>query len=102
MLTNCIQNYDHNQNYVNANHAHNQIHARSQNNVAGKKLEVLCDQREHIRSPELARACAYQVLVKIGFTHWVRYFQLLFLAPMRRRKKRSILKFSNFQTPGVI
>ena len=98
MLTNCIQNYDHNQNYVNANHAHNQIHARSQNNVAGKKLEVLCDQREHIRSPELA----YQVLVKIGFTHRVRYFQLLFLAPMRRRKKRSILKFSNFQTPGVI
>ena len=45
MLTECIQNYDHdhNQNYINANHAHDQNHERSQNNVAlaAKKLRVL-------------------------------------------------------------
>ena len=45
MLTECIQNYDHdrNQNYINANHAHNRNHTRSQNNVAlaGKTLGVV-------------------------------------------------------------
>ena len=46
MHTQCIQNYDHNQNYVYANHAHNQNHKRSQNNKCGialacKKLEVV-------------------------------------------------------------
>ena len=44
MLTESIRSYDHDhiQNYANANHAHNQNHTRSQNNVAltGKKLGV--------------------------------------------------------------
>ena len=41
-----------NQKICKCNHAqHDQIHAHSQNNVAGNKVEVLCDQ--HVRPPEL-------------------------------------------------
>ena len=72
MLTECIQNYDHdhNQNYVNANHAHNQNHEHSQNN--GWQKIGRCDYTNHVHKQPAKIIHTIKMMLTTKFIHAVK------------------------------